>query len=482
MLNAAELKLDFKENGEIHVAGMAAGTIPGGFSVKERIFEKSQAEVIMLEDFQKDERQWEAVMFGGKTPEPGCQLMTENGETFVRVGGNERYGHGVQPSAIASVMPGGICEISFKGRVPNPESTFIVYLKVYDAAGKDITDNIPAGGGWTYSPFSHTHCRFPISLSTSNQWETVKLIYPVPQRVHGLRFSICQWRGLHADCAAYQMTCKGGATSRDVVFDERTQSVQMDGSVKGVLRSHESSLVLKSIWRRGEHGEWTVHAEIDDIHNPPKPRALDVEFRLPIDCVDGKWHRLWRDSKKIEKGKIYSLQATSVGSHGVAPYPFTSIEKDGVKIALGAPFDKPAFEDRIVDENGIVSSTAIGLLPRDGRGGHGEVDLVIFTFDGEWGFRSAIKRYYEIYGKLFASRTKPKEEGTWLWPIWPGALPDHPEDFGLAFWEAPATMGSKEEIEKGHLHGIRAFPYTEAWGMRQEIAKKPGSEEHITVS
>ena len=481
MLNAAELKLDFKENGEIHVTGVAAGSLPGGFSVKERIFEKSQAEVILREDFQKDERQWEAVMFGGKTPEPGCQLMKENGETFVRVGGQERYGHGVQPSTVASVMPGGICEISFKGRVPNPESTFIVYLKVYDAAGKDITDDIPAGSGWTYSPFSHTHCRFPISLSTNNQWETVKLIYPVPQRVHGLRFSICQWRGLHADCAEYQLTCTGGATSRDVVFDERTQSLQADGSVKGVSRSRESSLVLKSVWQRGEHGEWTVHAEIDDIHNPPKPRALDVEFRLPVDCVGGKWHRLWRDSKKIDKGKIYSLQATSVGSHGVAPYPFTSVEKDGVKLALGTPFDKPVFEDRVVDENGIISSTAIGLLPRDGRGGHGEVDLVVFTFDGEWGFRSAMKRYYEIYGKLFASRTKPKAEGTWLWPIWPGALPDNPEDFGLAFWEAPATMGSKEEIEKAHSHGIRAFPYTEAWGMRQEIAKKPGSEEHITV-
>ena len=98
--------------------------------------------------------------------------------------------------------------------------------------GKDITDDIPAGGGWSYSPFSHTHCRFPISLSTSNQWETVKLVYPVPQRVHGVRFSICQWRGLHADCASYQLTCTGGAESHDVVFDERTNTIQPDGSVK----------------------------------------------------------------------------------------------------------------------------------------------------------------------------------------------------------------------------------------------------------
>ena len=40
-------------------------------------------------------RQWEAAVFGGKTPDPGCELIAENGETFIRVGGKERYGHGV---------------------------------------------------------------------------------------------------------------------------------------------------------------------------------------------------------------------------------------------------------------------------------------------------------------------------------------------------------------------------------------------------
>ena len=296
MLNAAELKLEFDKDGNVQVGGVAVGALPGGFSVKERIFKKAQPEVILAEDFQNEKRQWETAVFGGKTPDPGCELIAENGETFIRVGGKERYGHGVQPKNVAKVMPGGMCEISFKGRVPNPESTFIVYLKVYDAEGKDITDELPAGGGWSYSPFSHTHCRFPISLSTSNQWETVKLVYPVPQRVHGVRFSICQWRGLHADCASYQMTCTGGAESHDVVFDERMQVIQPDGSVRCVLRSHESNLSLKTLWRRGDHGEWTVHVEVADESQPPKPRALDVKFRLPMDCVGGKWHRLWRDS------------------------------------------------------------------------------------------------------------------------------------------------------------------------------------------
>ena len=86
MLNAATLKLDFKENGEISVTGVAAGALPGGFSVKERIFRKAQPEVILTEDFQNENRQWEAAVFGGKTPDPGCELIAENGETFIRVG------------------------------------------------------------------------------------------------------------------------------------------------------------------------------------------------------------------------------------------------------------------------------------------------------------------------------------------------------------------------------------------------------------
>ena len=480
MLNAVELNLDLDNNGNVCLAGIPA-SLPCGFTVKERIFTKTEPEVVLKEDLQNGTRQWEAAVFGGKTPDPGCELIAENGETFIRVGGKGRYGHGVQPKQVTAVKPGCVCEISFKGRVPNPESTFIVYLKVYDAEGKDITDDIPAGGGWSYSPFSHTHCRYPISLTTSNQWETVKLIYPVPQRVHGVRFSICQWRGLHADCAGYQLSCKGGAVTREVVFDNKRQAFSA-GDLYSMYESEADKLSLATIWRRGKHGEWTVHAVVMDKSQPPKPRALDVEFRLAMDCIGGKWHRLWRDSREIKADQTYSLPATSVGSHGVAPYPFTSIEKNGVKLALGTPFDKPAFEDRVVDGNGIVSRTAIGLMPRDGHAGGGELYLVVFSFDGDWGFRSAMKRYNEIYGELFASRTKPLEEGTWLWPIWPGALPEKPEDFGLAFWEAPATMGSKEEIEKGHAHGIRAFPYTEAWGMRQEIAKKPGTDEHISVA
>ena len=54
IMEAADLSLDFKGNGEINVVSVAAGKLPGGFTVKERIYKKTQAEVILQEDFQKE--------------------------------------------------------------------------------------------------------------------------------------------------------------------------------------------------------------------------------------------------------------------------------------------------------------------------------------------------------------------------------------------------------------------------------------------
>ena len=477
---ATELKLDFKESGDFYIAGVEADALPGGFSVKERFFNDAKPNLIFHDEFQDAERLWEP--FKGKTETAGCQLMNEGDETFIRVGGEGRFGHGVWQNRSISVKPGGLCEISFKGRVPDLASTFVVYLKFYDSKGRDITSEVPATRGWSYSQYSKTHCLYPIVLGTTNKWENVKLECDVQPGVSGMRFAVCHWRGKHADCAEYSLSEKGGFVAREVVFDERRQTVQNDGSVEGILRSHASALLLKSQWKKGTGGEWTVHAVIEDESQPPKPRAVDIEFRLAMDCIGGRWYRTWRNSREIKADGVYSLVTMAIGSHPIAPYPLTAVENGNVKVALGTPFDKPAFENRVVDANGILSSTAIGLLPLNGHSGHGELDLVLFAFDGDWGFRSAMKKYYELYKPLFMSRTKPREEGTWLWPICPSALPDKAEEFGLAFWEASSSMINKAEVEKAHSLGIHVLEYTEAYGMRQNIEKKPDSNDLSTVS
>ena len=361
-------------------------------------------------------------------------------------------------------------------------STFVVYLKFYDAQGRDVTEEIPPTRGWRYSPTSKTHCRFPIVLSAAGTWEAVRLDCDIQAGVKGMRFAICQWRGDYGDCGEYSLAERNSSVAREVVFDERKHITRQDGSVEGMLRSRASALSLKTNWTRGSGGEWTVRAVLEDDSKPPKPRALDVEFRLGMDCVGGRWHRTWRDSREIKADGVYSLAATAVGTHPVSNFPFISLEKGKVKVALGTPFDKPAFENHLVDANGIVSSTAIGLLPLNGNAGRAEMDLVLFAFDGDWGFRSAMKRYYELYKHLFVSRTKPREEGTWLWPVWPSVLPDNAEDFGLAFWEAQAGMSSKSEVDKAHSLGIRIFSYTEAQGMRQPIKKSSGGNDVGGVS
>ena len=95
--------------------------------------------------------------------------------------------------------------------------------------------------------------------------------------------------------------------------------------------------------------------------------------------------------------------------------------------------------------------------------------FVIYRTDGQWGFRSAAARYYEMFPRFFLKRAE--REGCWLYPVRPSEIPD-PEDFGLVFWESFSDI-SKEKA--GALeHGIYILPYTEVWGVRQSL---PGMKE-----
>ena len=120
---------------------------------------------------------------------------------------------------------------------------------------------------------------------------------------------------------------------------------------------------------------------------------------------------------------------------------------------------------------GIVSRTPLGLLARgEGLGRRAKFHYLLIPFKGSWGFRSAAKAYYAHEAHKMPATTPNAKEGTWVWPIWPSKGPKDPDDFGHTFWEAPSNVENRqEEIRKAHELGIGVFPYTEVWGMRQNM-------------
>ena len=118
-------------------------------------------------------------------------MADADARTFVRLGQGRRWGfpHGVRPARPVPVVPSSRVTLSFQGRVPPGEASFVVYLRLFDAAGADVTEGMPAPSGWAYSDVSKAFYMAPLAPEK-------------PQSSHSYRF-----RGntsLRSDKSSYQ--------------------------------------------------------------------------------------------------------------------------------------------------------------------------------------------------------------------------------------------------------------------------------------
>lgn len=469
-----KLALDINGDGAIQSIAIDGqklpNALPGGFEVFEVIVNEGKSITYFETDFNEPTQKWKPATYATGADKPGCVPMQEEVTKFLRLGGEKRYGHGVQTLENIPVKSGDFLTLSFLARVPDNQSTVIVYLRFYDKDGKDVTTELPPTAGWSYSPYSKTHMQYPIELKSTGSWETVELPCIIPHGAAAINIAVSQWRGTHIDCRSLKLYSKSDIKRNKVDFDKR--SVVKDGNKTTLNLTSATSQLQLLADLVDNNGVYNIKATLKDITPNPAPRALDLNFRLPAAMQGWQWNKNWRANVNVEKESFLRLH-TDVGTHNVSQYPFTSVSKDAQGFALATPMDKPGFEVRTVDINGIYSTTAIGMVPREGKKNEAVIDLVAYAFDGNWQFRAATQKYYDMYGHLIQTRTDPAKEGCWLWPNHPSTLPENAEDFGLAFWEAPANFNLKNHgkaRDAAHKLGIGVYPYTEAWGMRMKIA------------
>jgi len=438
---------------------------PGGFSCMEVKRDPTvQNAVIYRNGFGAEAKPWAPVAYANPGKAVAVAPVEEEGNTFLRVGATARFGHGFGPAKPIALKPGTLCDISWRGRVPDAQSNFIIYIRVFGKQGKDITSQSPAPKSWAYSIYSFTHYRNVIAPAKENAWEKLTLHYRVPEGAHAILPAFCLWRGTHADVDDVTVTQLGGTLRRRVVFDRRTlrrtpNGLQLD------LASSTDALALRADLRT-EGKSIRVETALRDTSVPPRPRAIVLRFDLPLALTGWEWHRNWREDKLVVADSTYTNTA-AISGHPVSFYPFTAVSREGAGIALGTPFAAPAIEHRQVSAKGIATESALGMLPRGDATHPTTVSFLLFPFRGSWGFRSATKSYYGMFAEGFTPRTK--KEGLWVFPVPPSQLPPHPEDFGFAFWEGWSDHA--REQERASELGIAIHPYTEAWGMRQGFPK-----------
>jgi len=473
--NAPALALEMAPNGTVAAVRLFGQRLDlaaaGGFSCSEVTCDPAVGPASLYENrFGEGAPAWRPR--GSGTANAAAVALVEDGNSFVRIGDTAQFGHGLEPQAPLAVQPGTLCELAWQGRVPDGASTFIVYMRLFDRDGKDITASAPPPSAWTFSPFSNTHYRHLIAPSKPMSWERLALRYRVPEGASAILPSICLWRGACADVDDLTLTQVSRTGEQEIRFDRQAVTVTPDGT-ELQLASSDQALALEARVRQ-DAGTVRIEARLRDTSEPPRPRALRLRFSLPLALNGWQWHRHWRADAPITPDAAF-MNTHPMSGHAVSFYPFTAVSRGDAGLALGVPPGAIALEHRRVRATGIVSETALGLQPRPGPAAAAGTALsfVLFPFRGHWGFRSAAAAYYRLYAEDFRPRTP--REGLWMFAMTPSQLPPHPEDFGFAFWEGWSNSPAEQDL--AHQLGIRIHPYTEAWGLRQPFPEAHGRNE-----
>lgn len=274
--------------------------------------------------------------------------------------------------------------------------------------------------------------------------------------VPGLSLAVCSRTGA--------VSLRGGPTGgfllRDVGADSdflqpREAAVTRDG---GVLTVHSTCSELGlELWARFVPMEQAIRIDGELRDKTGADRAIAVYFFLPTDFVGGEYGWDMRNTLKIEPGFSYANTVSiGVGTNGrISRYPLLPVARGTEALCIATPLDVPRVSRLSYDADSceLYGAFDLGLSPTTRKfPSSATFSLVLYRFDSAWGFRAALKRYYELFPAFFEKRVE--REGIWM-PFTDIATIPNAADFGFAFKEGD------DNVPWDEAHGIYTFVYTE---------------------
>lgn len=205
-------------------------------------------------------------------------------------------------------------------------------------------------------------------------------------------------------------------------------------------------------------------------------RAITLAFTLPINAIGWKWHDDLRHYRIIEKDMEYiNCVNIHTGSSGtMSLYPFACISNQDIGIAIAIDMGMPA-QYRIEYNSGIKQFFIVydfGLTKdTDNFPSSAPFRFIIYKIDPKWGFRSAAKKFYDIFPDYFVCRSK--DQGIWM-PFTDVSTVEGWEDFGFKYHEGINNVPFDDKAN------ILSFRYTEpsTWWMHMD-PKVERTDENI---
>ena len=186
-------------------------------------------------------------------------------------------------------------------------------------------------------------------------------------------------------------------------------------------------------------------------------RAITLVFALPLDARGWRWWDNILAAREISAPREYStVVPIGAGATGaLSQYPFACVSDDLTALCLAIDMDEPR-QYRLGYNAGtrqLYIAFDFGLSPATAKfPSQASFRFVIFRADPRWGFRSAAKRYYELFPHLFQVRSK--KQGIWM-PFTDVSTVQGWEDFGFRYHEGINNVPFDD------AHDILSFRYTE---------------------
>ena len=303
--------------------------------------------------------------------------------------------------------------------------------------------------------------KFTLDSKTGNLVALSAGMTPVPLRVPGAVFHV------------WDVKARSG-------FVQLTGPVTQKGGESVMLASAPSLGLTAHISFQTSGGMLAWRADIADARR--QERGLVVSMTLPLQPSGLVWSGDLYASESAEPGKLYG--------NNVTPISAVRSQRSNWAIAAAIPPSAPVMYDTHLKDGdfGLYYYVGLSSAPRD-MPNRTWVAGLLYDVDSNWGFRSALQKYYEAFPDFYA-RSVPR---TGAWCHFDASTEQYAAtcgfyEIGGGEWkkvEAVPRMGTNiarspqqwvelNEIDKAHRLGVPLFPYTIV-GQRQ-IFMLPGEE------
>lgn len=385
---------------------------------------------------------------------------TEGGHLLLGTGATT--GAGMAMAAPVAVIGGAQVRIRWRARTADTATLQILCVRVYDAAGNDITASVPTPTGWGWTSTSQAHGLWGLHCATPDTWEPFEYVYPVPLAAAAVRVSLRYWNGgdgwVHID--DLQLDATGGIGWTDVLAPSGALVPTTEGFAQ-VATLPGQALQIETHAGAARGALWFDLA-VQDLSGIAADRPVVLSWALPIAAQDWTW---WDDldtARWVTPGSDETLSSTFlVARHAVSFYPLATITGPNAGVALAVPLGGPVAHRLEYDpRRGLQSVWEVGLSPATTKLGAGRaaVSFVLYQHAPDAGLRAALQRYYALFPGDFVRRTE--RTGAWMYPILPSQIPN-PLDFGFRWLETWSL--SQAERDLCAQLGIDIFYYSEPW-------------------